>query len=423
MEVKIEKLVYGGEGLAHLDGATWFVPFVLPGETVAAQPAERRKKFIRARLISVLAPGAERATPPCPHFTVCGGCHYQHITYEAQLRFKTEILRETLGRLGGIQWADPIIAHPSPPLGYRNRAQWKVRPQSPEAGRLAIGYFRAGSSALCAIQECPILAPRLAAALGALNELFAQGQMPANLREIEVFADDASGKLLLNASLVNFGGSAAALAERLREALPGVESILLQETAGEQMELAGPGFIHYPAAGAEYRVGHLSFFQVNRFLIDEMVAAVAGSEEGRLALDLFAGVGLFTLALARRYERVIAVEANPAAAGDLKANIETAGVAAQPINAEAEQFLADAGEPPDLVVLDPPRAGLSGELLTRLAKLQPTRINYLSCDPATLARDLGRLLSAGYTISEVHLFDAFPETFHIESLVRLVRRP
>src|ERR1700722_10950165 len=128
MDVKIEKLIYGGEGLAHHDGATVFVPFVLPGERIAAAPVEQKKKFVRARIEQILAPAPGRILPRCPHFGTCGGCDYQHITPEAQLRYKVDILRETLRRIGHIEWPGDITAHASPPWGYRNRAQWKVRP-------------------------------------------------------------------------------------------------------------------------------------------------------------------------------------------------------------------------------------------------------------------------------------------------------
>ena len=426
MNVKIEKLVYGGEGLGHHEGRTVFVPFVLPDEVVTVRPIDSRKKFVRGRVQQVVTPSAQRTAPACPHFAVCGGCHYQHIPYEAQLKYKAEILRETLGRIGRVNWEGPIATHPSPPFGYRNRAQWKILPVSEGAGA-AIGYHQAGSSALCPVDECPILSPRLAATLAALRELLAQGKAPAMLREVEAFADAADAKILLNVSLERFDASPATLAETLRGALPGAETILLHETRHDRFELFGPGFIHYDAGGVHYRVGHLSFFQVNRFLVDELARAVSEEEPGTLALDLFAGVGLFTVPLSRRFQRVLGVESNPATARDLQANIEQSGVQAQQVNLQAESLLADWNETPELVVLDPPRAGVPAAALARLVQLAPARITYLSCDPATLARDVAALTGpvgkAGpYEIHEVHLFDVFPQTYHIESLVRLKRR-
>ncbi len=455
MNVKIEKLVYGGEGLGHTEGQAIFVPFVLPGETVAVRPVERKKKFVRGQLQHIILPAPERTVAPCPHFVACGGCNYQHIPYEAQLEYKKQILRETLWRIGRVTWDGDIHVHPSPPFGYRNRAQWKIR-QIGE--RHAIGYYRANSAALLPIEQCPILSPRLESSLKALRALLADSRLPVTLREIEIFADDRDEKLLLNASCTEFAASPDAFAATLREALPGAESILLHESSRDRFELFGPGFITYRAADAEFRVGHLSFFQVNRHLVDEMVRTVIGDQwsvlgnsrpqdseqsplptghrplaAGGSALDLFAGVGLFSLLLARSFQRVTAVESNEAAARDLQVNLAALGDRAQVACADAVQFLDRADEPYDLVMLDPPRAGVPSSALQRIAQLAPPHISYLSCDPATLARDLSLLMAAGnqsaagaggaliprYTLTDVHLFDLFPQSFHIESLVRL----
>lgn len=418
MQLKIEKLVYGGDGLGHCDGQTIFVPFVLPEEIVRVRPVEQKKKFLRARIEQIVEPSPERAVAPCPHFGICGGCNYQHIPYESQLRFKAEILRETLRRIGRMEWTGEIRLHPSPAFGYRNRAQWKARP----AGHgISIGYMQAGSSSLVRVDSCPILSPRLEETLAALRVLGEAGELPATLREIEAFADSADERVLLNVSLTEFGVGPATLAEKLRSAVPHAESILLHESSRDRFELFGPGFLTYAAAGATYRVGHLSFFQVNRHLVEPMLQAVTANETGRLALDLFAGVGLFTVPLTRCFERVVAVESNAAAARDLEVNLEAAGAAAQVIHAPVEEFLKDFAEKPNLVVLDPPRAGVPPDALAALAALRPERITYLSCDPATLARDLRALAGTANEIGEIHLFDVFPQTYHIESLVRLRR--
>lgn len=423
MNVRIEKLVYGGEGLGHHEGSTVFVPFVLPGEIVRVRAVERKKKFIRGQALEIVEPAAGRATPSCRHFTVCRGCHYKHMPYEEQVRAKAEILRETLRRLGRIEWLGTIHTHASPPLGYRNRAQWKVRPLGApgEPVRPALGYFRAGSNALCAVDECPVLSTKLTEVLRALQRLATSGELPATVREVEAFADAGDTQVLLNASLVTFDSSPAAFAERLRQAIPGVDTILLHESSGDRYELFGPGHINYSVAGGTYRVGHLSFFQVNRFLIDEMVHAVTAEAVGQRALDLYAGVGLFALALSRTFERVLAVESNPAAARDLVENLKPREATALAICADVEHFLRGVQETPDLVVLDPPRAGVEAAVLDRLIAFAPPRITYVSCDPSTLARDVSRLVGAGYRMAELHLFDVFPQTFHIESLVKLVR--
>ena len=429
MEVRIEKLVYGGDGLAHHEGQTVFVPLVLPGELVSIDSATRKKKFVRGRLERVVEASPERVAAPCPHFGRCGGCQYQHIPYDAQIRYKSDILRETLGRIGRVKWDGPIGTHASPPFGYRNRTQWKVRiAQGGPSAPPGIGYFEAGTTRLCAVHECAILSPRLGEVFVKLRTLVPSGKALSAIDEIEAFADAADEKILLNLSSERLSGSAEEIASALRAALPQVESILVQDRRADKFELFGPGYLTYSAGGADFRVGHLSFFQVNRFLIDALVEAVIGDSRGRLALDLFAGVGLFTVALTKRFERVIGVESNLAAAKDLEVNLQSSGgVSPGHRNATAEAFLSHWQERPDLVVLDPPRAGVEPETLARLKKLAPWRINYLSCDPATLARDLGALVGGAenpgpYEIRDINLFDIFPQTYHMEALVRLKRR-
>ena len=431
MEVRIEKLVYGGDGLAHHDGHTVFVPLVLPGELVQIESSARKKKFIRGRLERVVEPSADRVAAPCPHFGRCGGCQYQHMPYEAQLRYKVDILRETLGRIGRIQWSGAIETHASPPFGYRNRAQWKLRAsQEGAAGSAGIGYFEMGSTKLCAVTECTILSPRLADTLSRLRQLVSQNKVLSMIDEIEAFADSTDEKILLNLSAERLPGSPESLAAALRDSLPNVESILIQDRRADKFHLAGPGYLTYTAAGAPYRVGHLSFFQVNRFLIEPLVDAVIGKSRGRLALDLFAGVGLFTVALTKQFERVIGVESNLAAAKDLETNLKQSGGASPSSrNITVEGFLSRWHETPDLVVIDPPRAGVETQALAHLRKLAPANIHYVSCDPATLARDLAVLVGTNdatgsglYEIESINLFDIFPQTYHMEVLVQLKRR-
>jgi 23S rRNA (uracil1939-C5)-methyltransferase len=434
MDVTIEKLIYGGEGLAHHEGATVFVPFVLPGEQVTVAPVEQKKKFVRGRVEQILLASRERIAARCPHFGVCGGCDYQHIPYDAQLRYKTEVLRETLRRLGKIEWSGEITTHgSSSPWNYRNRAQWKVRPlenESADAGdgsasgsdRLGIGYFRANSTALCAVEDCSIISPLLLKTLLALREASATGALPRGLREIEAFVDASDSKLLLTATFAGFPSRAAEHAETFRRVVPEIASLLFHDPSHDRMDLFGPGYLDYEAGGIAYRVGHFSFFQVNRFLVEELAREVVERDEGgRLALDLFAGVGLFSIPLAVRFERVISVESNPAGARDLETNVRGRGTI-EVRTAEVERFLERTKERPELVVLDPPRAGVAPEAIQRIVKIAPARITYVSCEPPTLARDLALFVKGGYDCSEIHLFDLFSQTFHMESVVRLRRR-
>jgi 23S rRNA (uracil1939-C5)-methyltransferase len=424
-DIRIEKLVYGGEGLAHHEGRTVFVPYVMPGELVRVTPVEAKKKLVRAKVEEILDASPQRMHAECALFRDCGGCNYQHIPYETQLKLKTEILRETLARIGKIEWAGEIGAHASPPFGYRNRAQWAARLVG-DAVRPVIGYFQAGSSVLVPADKCPILAPNVEATLTAISEALRQSKLPHEMRAVECFADPATDAMLLNVVVAKRSASAAQLATRFREIAPNLTSLLVQDETSEDFELDGPGFISYSAAGANYRVGHLSFFQVNHFLIDALAAAVVGEEKGELALDLFAGVGLFSIPFAARYKRVVSVEGNVATVKDLEANLKDSP-SARARHSEAGEFLARWKEKPDVVVVDPPRAGLTPPIIERLRAIGPARITYLSCDPATLARDLAALTAAGaagqtsYAVKTIYLYDIFPQTYHIETLVRLER--
>lgn len=436
MRVKIEKLVYGGEGLAHSDGATLFVPFVLPGEEAEVTAKERNKKFSRCQMENIVTRSAERIEPECPHFRVCGGCHYQHIPHDLQLRFKEQILRETLRRLGRIDWSDSITLHPSTPFGYRNRAQWKIRPvenvarQSARSGKnnhlAGIGYFRAGSSILCPVESCAILSPKLASLLEAFRQRITDHTFPQEIQGIEAFADSEDQKTLLNFSCSSIASRQKAFAHEFSTSFEGVESILLQKSGGDEMELSGPGYLTSTVGGKQFRIGHLSFFQVNRHLVGElarMVCAAAGN--GKLAFDLYAGVGLLAAFIADYFVKVQAVEADPAGARDLEINLSKRGNISSH-NLAADDFLSKherrhANELPDVVVVDPPRAGLEPSVLRALMGIAPSRIIYVSCDPSTLARDLAQLCAKRYKMAEIHLFDMFPQTYHIETMVRLER--
>ena len=430
LRVSIEKLVYGGDGLAHADGNTVFVPYVLPGEEVRAAAKSKKKKLVWAQLLEVTSASAQREGARCPHFQTCGGCHYQHIPAAEQLRLKKEILRETLSRLGGIQWAGVIHENAAEPYGYRNRAQWAVRNANPRA----IGYFLPESSVIVPIDQCPVLSPLLAKTFSQLQELARSNRLPEKVLEIEAFADSADAKLALNVAFERFPKPPAELAAVFCEALPQLESLLLADESKDRFELTGPGYLFQEAGGFRFRVSHLSFFQVNRFLIEELLQTLVAGAKGETALDLYAGVGFFTLPLARTFKKVIAVDANLAATRDLHVNAESAGVALVAHNEHAEEFLRKTNEKPDFVSLDPPRSGLGAEAAAKLAALGAAEIVYLSCDPSTLARDLAVLTgskrsgtventSARYEIAEMHLFDLFPQTYHIETLVRLRRAP
>ena len=425
--VSIEKLVYGGDGLAHAGERTVFVPFVLPGEDVRVALKSQKKRTVWATPVEIVKVAESRVVPRCSHFKVCGGCQYQHIEPSRQSELKQDILRETLSRLGGISWPGEIRIHTAGPFEYRNRAQWAVRSAMPRA----MGYFLPESSQIVPVDECPVLSPLLAKSFQQLQDLTRSNSLPGQIEEIEAFADSGDEKLALNVAFHEFTESPAMLFKFFREALPQIESLLLLDQKKNRFELSGPGFLRHQAGGFNFRVSHLSFFQVNRFLIEELLQSVVSGKKGALALDLYAGVGFFSLPLAKTFEHVIGVDANLAAIRDLRSNAEAAGLAVTSHNLHTEEFLKKLDEKPDLVVLDPPRAGLGQSTAAKLAEVHSPEIVYLSCDPSTLARDLAVLLQTermpagakpnapSYQLASVELFDLFPQTHHIETLVHL----
>ena len=429
LQLLIEKLVYGGDGLGHADGNTVFVPFVLPGEQVKAETVSRKKKLVWAKPVEIAKPHPERVAPVCPHFGTCGGCHYQHAAYEAQVKFKTEILRETLSRMGGVNWTGEIKTHTAEPLRYRNRAQWAVRHSNPRA----LGYYLPETNVVMPVDRCDVVSPALAAAFSGLQEITRSGLLPSEVLEIEAFADSSDSQIALNVAFKEFAAPPAKLAELFRDAVPALASLLLLDQKKNRFELSGPGYLIQQAGGYDCRDSHLSFFQVNRFLIEDLLGTLIVGAKGDLAVDLYAGVGFFTLPLAKQFQRVVSVDANLSAIRNLRENAEKAGVPVASQNEHTEEFLKKASETPDFVVLDPPRAGLGQTAAQKLADLGPSEIAYLSCDPSTLARDLAILLQTPrkpaelpapahrYEISSVDFFDLFPQTFHIETLVRLRR--
>lgn len=430
LQLLIEKLVYGGDGLSHADGNTVLVPFVLPGEQVKAETVTRKKKLVWAKPVEIGQAHAERIKPFCPHFGVCGGCHYQHASYDQQVKLKIEILRETLSRMGAVSWSGEIKAHTAQPMHYRNRAQWAVRHANPRA----LGYFLPQSNAIMPVDRCDILSPALADTFFRMQEVTRSGSLPEEVLEIEAFADSTDTKIALNVAFEHFAAPVAQLTKLFRDVLPSLESLLLLDQKTNRFELSGPGYLIQQAGGYEFRVSHLSFFQVNRFLIEGLLNAVIAGAKGDSALDLYAGVGFFTLPLAKRFPRVVSVDANLAAIRNLRENAEKAGVAVISENDHTEDYLGKTSEKPGFVVLDPPRAGLGQSAAQKLADLGPEDIAYLSCDPSTLARDLAVLLQTPrkpaelpetnykYEIVSVDFFDLFPQTFHIETLVRLRRK-
>ncbi len=440
MEIAIDKLIYGGDGLGRMPadengrGKAVFVPFVLAGERVSVELKEERPGFARASLDRVLEPSKFRTVPPCPYFGQCGGCHYQHTSYEHQLEIKKTILQETLQRTAKLTLDKPLQVHAGEPWQYRNRTRMKVQ----TAPDFAIGYFKYGSHELLAIEECPISSPLINRAVEIVWEAGRDGGVPTTVREVQFFADHEDKHLLLE-FYIERGSDPESLrefAEKVRRGLPAIVGAAVFEAvrgADEDSERAplissrsgpgkvfGDGSLTYQVAGRNYRVSAGAFFQTNRFVADELVHVAIGEAKGGTALDLYAGTGLFTLPLAESFDRVIAVEAAPYSFGDLKKN---APRNVKPVQATTERYVTHTGNKAklDLIVADPPRSGLGEKVARALGRMSVPRVTYVSCDPSTLSRDLRVLLEFGFRVEEAHLVDLFPQTFHMESVFHLVR--
>jgi 23S rRNA (uracil1939-C5)-methyltransferase len=398
LQVEIEKLVYGGQGLGRVDGRTVLVPFVLPGEQVEVEAVRETSSLIHARPIDLPRRSEHRVASDCPVYGECGGCQYQHIVYAKQLEYKLEILRETLARIGKITWEGPVETIAGEPWAYRNRTQLRI---VKHGRKVSVGFLEAGSRRLIHAGQCPINSPALNRAHQALLEMAHQRRFPQFLHEVEFFTNESDVQLNvldterpLSKSFFDWCG----------EKIPGL-------AAGESID--------YPSGGDIFQVGSRSFFQVNRFLTGRLVEAALQGAAGSRALDLYAGVGLMTLPLARKFDQVLAVDSSPRAVRGLQFNAERAALEVKVINLNVEEFLPSCEEAVDFVVADPPRAGLGPRVTAELLRLRAPRLALVSCDPATLARDLAALTSGGYEIAKITLVDMFPQTFHIESVVDL----
>jgi 23S rRNA (uracil1939-C5)-methyltransferase len=398
-EITIQSLVYGGSGIARLpDGRMTFVPFTLPGEKVRIAIREEKKGFAMAEALEILKPSSLRIAPRCRHFITCGGCHYQHMTYDQQLIFKKDILTEQLERIGGIE--KPIINQGLPSAeawNYRNSLQFHLPPQ----GKL--GFEQSRSNQVLEITECHLPLPALNLAWPQLDFEYL-----ADIERVELRQGDEEELLLVIHS---------------RDAKPPEFETELPLSAVHvsprgQIVLAGDDHLSFTILGKSLRVNAASFFQVNRSIAEKMVSLllekVSFSKEMTI-LDAYCGVGLFSLFVAPLVNRCVGVEASPLACQDYAFNLDAFDNVSL-YEGTAEEVLPLMELKPDLVILDPPRSGVERRALDALLKWSPGQIVYFSCNPATLARDVRRLIASGYQLAETILLDMFPQTFHIESM-------
>lgn len=399
LDITLTGMAYGGDAFGRdANGRMIFVPFAIPGERIQAEIVETHKRWARARLVKVLKASPERVAPRCRHFTDCGGCHYQHMPYQIQLKSKAEIVRSQLERLGGFE--DPpvetIIASQSP-WNTRNHLKFSLTPD----GRL--GFNAPGSNRVVPIDECHLPEPNLASLWPRLDLETIQGLKRITLRT------GIEGERML----ILHGDDDPDV--NVTTDLPA--SVVWLSPRGMTV-LAGEGFLTIDVLDRAFKVSANSFFQVHTALAGEVVQHVLEAlrfQPGETILDLYAGVGLFSAFLAQKGVRVVAVEESPVACADFENNLAEFDHV-ELYEAPVEVALPAIHTHPSAVIVDPPRVGLSLEAIKQLIKLSSPLLVYVSCDPATLARDGQRLDKAGYQLERCTPIDMFPQTYHIETL-------
>ena len=404
IQLTLTAQTYGGEAIGRYNGKAVFVPFALPGEIVRARIVEERKNFSRAELLEVVKAAPERIAAKCIHYTRCGGCHYQHLAYADQLSAKTEILRDQLSRIGKI--ANPpvkqIVASPLE-WNYRNNIQFHLDENA------ILGFISAvtdpaqpdSTLGVLPISECHL--PE--AALNALWPTL-EFEPGAPLERVSLRAGDEL-MLILESDQVE-------TPEMELESDISVVHLL----EDDMIIMAGDDYILIEVLGKSFKVSAASFFQVNTVMAAKMVEhllAVLPVSQKTTLLDVYCGVGLFSAFFAPRVKKVIGIELAPSSCEDFGVNLDEFENV-DLYEAFAEEVLPELKEYADIVILDPPRAGLDRAVIDALIQIRPETIAYVSCDPATLARDAARLIAGGYRLKQVTPFDLFPQTYHIESI-------
>ncbi|HEY2961842.1 MAG TPA: class I SAM-dependent RNA methyltransferase [Pyrinomonadaceae bacterium] len=382
LEVEIERILPGGYGLAHSAGHTVFVSLAVPGDRLRVRVERQQGNILFASIEEIIVASPDRIEPPCPYFGRCGGCDFQQLTYEKQLAAKAEIVRDCLHRIARLETVPEIVVTPSPrDWRYRMRAMWQI-----DQDQQTIGYYERGSRRVCDVADCAVLVPELQNTLERVRATDWH-EFPTGLKHLDVVA----------------GENGVSVAPPFAE----FETRELILTIGDE----------------SYNYNAESFFQINAGLLGPLIEFALGDVSGAAAIDLYCGVGLFTLPLSRRFANVIGVEANPVAVRFARRNLQRAQLQnARVINAGvAEWIRSDLARSAavDFVLLDPPRAGAESVVIKGIVDSGAPRISYVSCDPATLARDLKKLIVAGYVIEALAAFDLFPQTHHVETVVRL----
>lgn len=431
-ELVIERMGGGADSVAHLpDGMTIFLPLGAPGDRVLAQVTERRDRFARGRILNVLEPSADRVVPPCPFFGACGGCDYQHLSYSAQLAVKRASVVAALGRIGKFANADQVTTEIVPSkreTGYRNKIELAARFVN---GRLSVGYHRRGTSELIEVDRCLLMAKKFdrapKALAGALRYAAGAEDFGIERASVRSSADGTSAEVAIYTNPGPF--PRARFAQVLKDALPKTTSTVralikgdmeARKIAGVEV-LSGAGRWIEHVGDFTFEVSAPSFFQINTAVAAAMVEQVMGAlapTEDDLVLDLYSGVGTFTLPLSASGAEVVAIESYGPAVRDLRRNLETSGLDALAVGGDAAREVSEFTDA-NLALVDPPRAGLERPVIDALIESPITRLAYVSCDPATLARDLRLLVDGGYALNSVTPYDMFPQTSHVETVAIL----
>jgi 23S rRNA (uracil1939-C5)-methyltransferase len=398
-DLQLEKLTYGGDAMGRLeDGRAVFVPFGLPGERARIRLIEEKRNFARGEIAEILEISPVRITPRCKHFGICGGCHYQHLPYEEQLKAKTEILRDQLIRIGKIEnpLVQPMVPSPSP-WNYRNHVQFHLT----DEGKL--GYVMAQRQKVFAVQECHL--PE-----GSINTFWPQldFEPDTSIQRVSLRSGNDEDLMLVLESY------SPETPELEIEAQVSVAHIFEENT----VVVAGNDHVVISVLERNFRVSAASFFQVNTAMAAKMVEHLLTHVPVSLSttiLDVYCGAGLFSAFLAPKCERVIGIESSSSACEDFSFNLD-AFDNVELYEGWAEDVIPYLKVEPDIILVDPPRVGLEKRVLDGILELNPQMIAYVSCDPSTLARDAARLIHGGYHLKDVTPFDLFPQTFHIESI-------
>lgn len=396
--------VYGGDALARLpDGRAVFIPYALPEELLRIRLVEEKERYARGEISKILKPSPNRIEPRCPHFKECGGCHYQHIPYPEQLQIKEAILADQLRRVGKIDTPPVQPIQPSPsPWNYRNHIQFHITDEG------CPGFLKHRSSEVVPIQECHLPEESLNQIWPSFNLEYIPGLDRISLRS----GEEGTDTLILLESQ----------GQKSFEFIVDMPVSAVLQGPGGTIILSGDDFTIIPVLGFPFVVSAGSFFQTNTRITENLVAYLLEflPLEDTICLDVYCGVGLFSAFLAPRVKKVIGIESSPSACEDFLYNLsEFENV--ELFDLPAEEVIPGLELSPDIILLDPPRAGLSKTVLDSVADLESDLIVYISCDPATLARDMQRFSKKGYSLKESTPFDMFPQTYHIES-VNLLRR-